>query len=255
MGAGWRLAQSLMTISDDLAPGDVHVWRIGLRQPDGVLRSCWRLLASDERLRARRYRFEGGCRSFVVGRGAMRDILSRYVGTAPARLRFAYTSAGKPHFPLETGSAVTFNLTHSSELAVLAVAKSIRVGVDVERRGSHLGVMVYADRFLAPGEAAVLRAVGPADKADAFLDCWTRKEAYLKAGGEGLSMPLDAFDVAFGPGVRPALLRVDGDPHEPSRWSLYALEIDPEYRGALFLEGHAHAVRHCTWTWGRPPAE
>jgi len=224
--------------------GEVHIWRIDLDQADAERRRCWALLSPDERERAMRFRFAVHRRRFTVAHGALREILGQYAAADPRDLRFGAGENGKPFLESEP---VTFNLSHSAELAVLAVGTDVRIGVDVEHQRADSDHLAIADRFFSPREAAVLRAIDPESRPDAFLECWTRKEAYIKALGAGLSIALDSFDVAFGPGVAPAFLRVDGDPDAPLRWTLHDVDIDPGYRAALMVEGRGHGLLRRAW--------
>ena len=231
-----------------LAENQVDVWRIDLAgQGYGIHRyRC--LLSQDEIQRADRFHFERHRRRFTVARAAMREILGRYTDAAPQKLVFSYGAKGKPELSGQPGkSSIRFNLSHSDEVALLAVARSLTLGIDIEFVNPEVATEEIAERFFSASEVDILRAVPPTERAAAFFSCWTRKEAYIKALGEGLSVPLDSFEVAFGPGVAAALLEVRVDPDEVKRWSMYDIQIVQGYKAALVVEGKGHGLRHLPW--------
>jgi len=178
----------------------------------------------------------------------MRQIVSRYAGLASQDLHFSYGINGKPE--LSRGlehRGVKFNLSHSADLALLAITHGLPVGVDIERINAQFAIDEIAKRFFSAIEVQILRALPNADRTEAFFSCWTRKEAYLKAVGEGLSVPLDSFAVAFAPGIHGALLQVKADPAEAGRWSMYNLEVKSGYRAALVVKGKDHHLQQREW--------
>jgi 4'-phosphopantetheinyl transferase len=225
---------------------EVHVWSASLLQPEEVLESLRTLLDDEERRRADRFSFEKGRRQFTVGRGLLRIILGRYLATDPSRLRFRYNPYGKPELEGESGT-LTFNLSHSGEIVLYAVGRGRPLGVDVETIRPDFATDGVAERFFSPGEVAVLRRLSPEVRTKAFFDCWTRKEAYIKAQGKGMSIPLDAFEVSLAPGAPAALLATRDDPDEAARWSLYELSPGPGYVGALAVAGGRCAMRFADW--------
>ncbi len=225
-----------------LADGEVHVWRVPLDQPADHLEVLRRTLAADERQRAERFHFEKDRRHFVAGRGLLRTILGHYLGRDPGSLQFAYNPQGKPMLVGEGGS-LCFNLAHSHGLALFAVSRGRELGVDLERIRPEFAGEQVARRFFSPREVAALRSLGGERRHEAFFVCWTRKEAYLKATGKGLSLPLDCFDVSLLPGEPAALLATRHDPSEVGRWSLRALSPALGYAGALVVEGSGWRLR------------
>ncbi|HEX5415197.1 MAG TPA: 4'-phosphopantetheinyl transferase superfamily protein, partial [Chloroflexota bacterium] len=203
-----------------------------------------------ERARATRLREIAHRTRFVGVRGWLRTMLAAYLDDAPANLRFTYGSHGKPAIASRNPPDLRFNLSHSADVALLAVTRGREVGVDVElRRG---GKLRLAERFFAADEVARLRSL-PADEQErAFYRCWTRKEAFVKARGEGLSLPLRRFSVTLGPDEPPAILRVEGDSREVTRWSVHALPEIPGYAAALLVEAPIRSPR--CWHWRARPA-
>ncbi len=193
------------------------------------------LLSTDERQRAERFHFERDRRRFVVGRGLLRTVLGRYLQVSPDCLQFRYGPQGKP--ALAGGNGLHFNVSHSGELALYAVALEREVGVDIERIASLKEVDDLAERCFSERENIVLRSLPAERRQQAFYTCWTRKEAYLKATGKGLSLPLDQFDVSVLPEEPAALLNTRPVAEEAARWSLASLEPHPDYMAALAVFG------------------
>ena len=233
----------------ELTPDAVHVWRIGLDISDAVLSRLRDVLADDERQRADRFHFEKDRRHFTTGRGALRTILASYLGLRPEEIRFTYTNYGKP---LLSGAneALRFNLSHSHGLALLAVTLGREIGVDLEfiRDNLERDGELLAERFFSPREVAALRSLPAALRREAFFHCWTRKEAYIKAHGMGLSLPLDQFDVTLHPDEPAALLATRPDPTEAQRWSMRSLLPADGYVGALAVEGHSWRLECGHWS-------
>jgi 4'-phosphopantetheinyl transferase len=227
-----------------LSESEVHVWRVALLQPSPVVQELWHTLDQGERNRAERFRFQRDRERFIVAHGRLRAILGGYLGVAPERLSLCYGAHGKPALAPECGAALSFNMSHAHELALYAIALERSVGVDIEHMRPGIADIAIAERFFSPREVAALQAIPDAERSLAFFTCWTRKEAYIKARGEGLSLPLDQFEVSLTPGAPAALLDVAGDQQERDRWELHALDPGPGYVAALMVEGRGWAL-HC----------
>jgi 4'-phosphopantetheinyl transferase len=196
------------------------------------------LLSHDEQARANRFYLERDRRRFIVARGALRTILGRYLGVEPGQLRFRYESHGKPFLSDDLGAGeLRFNLAHSNELALYAFTCGREIGIDVEYIHPVPDVEQIAARFFSVNENAALRMLPESQRLEAFFDCWTRKEAYIKALGEGLTQPLDQFQVSLIPGERAQLLSVNDVPEKVMRWSMATLSPAPGYVGALAVKG------------------
>jgi 4'-phosphopantetheinyl transferase len=222
-----------------LSREEVHVWRAPLNQPESRVQESFRLLNQDERERAWRFRFPQGRDHFTVARGALRVILSRYLNIPPERLSFRYNAYGKPALQSELAcDDLRFNLSHSRGLALCAVACGYEVGVDVEWIRADLAGEETIARYFSNQEAETIRALPPALRTQAFFNCWTRKEAFIKAVGEGLSYPLDQFTVTVVPGQAARLLSARGGAQEAGRWSLVDLNCGDGYAAALAVERH-----------------
>ena len=243
----WRPPPERPVASDD----EIQVWRMNLDRPASEVQEMRGVLSEDETARAARFVFDRHRARFVAGRAFLRMILGRYVGMEPRRLAFGYGPRGKPFLRKGSdGDSVRFNLSHSGELALLAVIKARRIGVDVERIREVKEHLRLAGRYFAPGEAAAIRALPPDVQYRAFFNCWTRKEAYIKALGTGLACPLDGFEVSLAPGTPAALLRVDDDPGAPSEWFMRALAPGRGFVGAVALRGSEYGVTCWQWRTG-----
>jgi 4'-phosphopantetheinyl transferase len=208
-----------------------------LDQPASTVRRLGESLALDERERAGRFHFDRDRDRFIVGRGALRALLGRYLGMEPGRVAFRYGPQGKPALAEGAGtSPLQFNLAHSQGLALLAIAEGRQIGIDVEVIRPVSEVDQLVGRFFSPRECAEFRRVAEGERLASFYRGWTRKEAYLKATGEGLATPLDQFDVTLAPGEPARLLDVAGRPSEVSRWALLDLDPGPEAIAALAVE-------------------
>ena len=231
-----------------LPEDEVHVWRVDLEQTTGHVDSLVQLLCDEERARAGRFRSREHGAHYAVARGTLRQLLGRYLGALPEELVFSYGAHGKPDLAGDyEGSGLRFNLSHSHQLALFAVAWRREVGIDVEYPRPRVDVERLARRFFAPVEVATLLSLPGDRRREGFYNCWTRKEAYLKARGEGITVSLDSFAVSLVPGEPAELLRCDLDPGEVERWQLRALEAREGYAAAVCAEGADWQLRCREW--------
>ena len=235
----WRAPSAHPALGED----EVHVWRIALEPPPSRVARLERLLDTPERRRALRYRFPEDRRRFIVTRGVLRSLLGAYLGADPGALTFRYGRHGKPALagsPL--ASALRFNVAHSHELALIAVARRRTLGVDLEylRPIDHERL---AARVLGARERAAFDALAEHARRRAFFDAWTRKEAFLKATGQGLSRPLRRLDLA--PTTDGLQIIHAGARH----WALRELHPGPGYTGALAVQGQGGRLVCWRWSW------
>jgi len=231
-----------------LGEDEVHVWRASLRPPPEAVERLEAHLSPDERARAARFRFPELRTAFVAGRGVQREILSRYAGMPPHALAYRESAHGKPRLDGAAGAlGIRFNVSNSGDLALYAVTLRREIGVDLERLKPMPDGIDIARRFFSAPENEVFAGLAEEVRDLAFFHCWTRKEAYIKAVGEGLSMPLDRFDVAFAPGEPARILATRGDEAEAARWSMLELHPGPGYVGALVVEGDGWRTRLYDW--------
>lgn len=234
-----------------LESDEVHVWRSYLDLAASQIQALYQTLSADERSRAERFYFQQDQHRFIAARGILRAILGRYLRVESNQLRFGYGLYGKPALTGECGGEdLRFNLSHSDGLALYAVTRGREVGVDLERIRADFVDEQVAKRFFSPEEVSALQALPAHLQKEAFFNCWTRKEAYIKARGEGLSFPLDKFEVSLSPGAPAALVSTLSDPQEATRWSLHHLFPGPGYVGALAVEGQSWQLK----CWQRPGA-
>lgn len=235
----WETPPQQLTLEAD----EIHVWRAHLDCNESVLGPLEATLASDEKARADRFVFPRDRNAFIATRGILRELLGRYVHLAAVNLEFDYGAQGKPTLRTKSPQqSVQFNVSHSHGVALLAFAPGRHVGVDVELVRPDFAGEKIAERFFSPQEVAELRALPATLQDEGFFLCWTRKEAYIKARGEGLQIPLKSFHVSLTPG-KPELLQAA----DSSRWSLRSLRPDSRYVGAIVGEGQGWRLRG--WEW------
>jgi len=215
----------------ELEPGSVHLWQTPLEDCASEITIPCELLSRDEQEKALRLR-EGRPRNdFVVTRGTLRALLAKYLSAAPQEVEFCYGIHGKPL--LGGNSNLRFNVSHTQGLAIMAFARDRAVGVDVESMSRKTEVKPLAERFFSDSEWQCLRRLSGQELRAAFFRCWTRKEAYIKAKGDGLALPLRQFDVSIAAGDRDALLATRPDPGEAACWTISDVPVTAEYAAAV----------------------
>lgn len=234
----WLTKPSELTLKE----GEVHIWRAPLRLDAVVLDRVRSSLSADEGSRANRFVFAGDRDSFVAARGILRELLGSYTGTAPTELKFDYGPQGKPALGPDC-PPIRFNLSHSHGLAVYAFVRERQLGIDLELIRPEFAGDEIAERYFSPAELAELRALPREARAEGFFLCWTRKEAYVKARGEGLQIPLTSFDVSLTPGKEEELRSEDAP-----CWQLHSFEPGAQYVGALVVEGRGLHLHYWDWT-------
>ncbi len=216
-----------------LTPDTAHVWTIALEDADPDHGT----LSADERVRARRFRFDADRRRFVAAHAALRSVLAGYLDAAPASVVFTTGPRGKPMLDAAIhGAALRFNLSHSHELALVVVARDRDVGIDVERMRVLPELPGIVARFFSAAERATLDRLPPDHRLHAFFRLWTVKEAYLKACGDGLARGLDQLDVELAPDERGASVRALDRPDEGRRWELFSLTPAAGYVAAVAVD-------------------
>ena len=230
--------ESPLTLPED----EVHLWRIDLISVAAGEERWQPILSPDERARAARFHFSKDRQRFIATRALLRTILARYVGSDPAALMFRYSEKDKPSLNL-TGNLIEFNVSHSGGAALLAFARGRALGVDVEQIRENFDPETLAQRFFSVHEQRQLAALAPAEKHHGFFRCWTRKEAYIKATGSGLSLPLGEFDVSLRSGDDNALLATRPNAAEAARWSLRDVPAGDGYLAALCVRGHGWRLK------------
>jgi len=229
----WRLA---------LGEREVQVWTVRLEAGEPEYQATWAWLAPDEATRAARFHFEKHRRSYVLGRAALRMLLAGYLGPAPAKIRFSYGEKGKPALA-DPARRLRFNASNSGDLAVIAFTEGCELGVDVEYiRRPPPDIEKIAERFFSAREAAELMTLPEAERSQGFFNCWTRKEAYIKAVGDGFAVPLASFRVTLRPGVAAQLLELAGSLEAARCWTMHDFIPAPEYIGALAYQDRPRKI-------------
>ena len=218
-----------------LSADEVHLWQATL--DDQLSESLKLVLSEDEISRASKFHFAKDRNHYIVARGLLRKLLAAYLGVGSAELQFLYGEKGKPYLEEIQRRSINFNLAHSHGLAIYAFSQGRELGVDLEFIRDDLADEKIAERFFSSYEISALRNVPAELRKEAFFNCWTRKEAYIKARGEGLSIPLDEFDVSLAPGEPAALLKNHKNTKEISRWKMQSIPVAPGYVAALVVEG------------------
>ncbi len=231
---------------------EVHVWAVPLWVAPEISAAYARTLSADEKTRAARFLFERDQRRFTAGRGALRAILSRYLSCEPGQIQFDYSERGKPSLAATPGKdSLHFNLAHSDELALLAVTQIGSVGVDVEKLRPMKDAEAIAERFFSPRETAQLKALPEQQKHVGFFNLWTRKEAWLKATGQGICDSLSKVEVSLLPD-EPAQLLSLFDDARAADWTLRELNPANGFKAALALR--ARDIELNCWSWPGPTA-
>lgn len=227
-----------------LVAGTVHVWRLYLGLDAPSEQRARALLSPDELQRADRYRAARARRNFVLARAGLRALLGRYTGTPAQELRFVYGEFGKPELAdSSTTKAIRFNLSHSADWALIGVTTGAEIGVDIERRRRMKDMDSVADHWFSDLELKTYYSQSDAMRALTFYRAWTRKEAYIKAIGTGMSYPSKNFDIEIGPGSAARILRIEGDTAAAGGWTLFAFEPAVGYLGAAAVRGTGFELR------------
>jgi 4'-phosphopantetheinyl transferase len=227
---------------------EVHVWGADLDVSPQCLGILRQTLDEAELARAAQFAFERDRRNFVAAHGMLRAVLGRHLAVEPGQIRFSYGPHGKPALANGPDSGyLRFNMSHSGALALYAVARGLEVGVDVELVREDMDCKQIAERFFSPGEVAAIRAIPEGERHEAFFKCWTRKEACVKAVGEGLSIPLDRFEVSAQLGRLKRQVHIGAGAGEGADWWVLDLLPGPGYVAALAARGQGCEVTCRQW--------
>jgi len=222
---------------EGLQKDEIHVWHVLTSLKPDQMDKLAASLSSDELGRAERFRFAKDRARYVIGRGVLRALLADYLGATAKDVRFRYSEKGKPELmPAPGRPGIQFNLAHSGDLVVYGFVKERRVGIDVEEVRFDFRTDEIAERFFSDAEREALRKLPESQRHAGFFRCWTRKEAYLKATGDGLSMPLCDFDVSLAADQPARLLATRPAASEAAKWQMQNLDFGPQYAAALIVE-------------------
>jgi len=231
-----------------LAPHEVQVWLAHLDRGAAMVDRLVGVLSEDERERAGRFHFRRDAMRWIVARGTLRGILAAYLQTEPAAVAFSYSEKGKPTLAERLGrDDLQFSVSHSADLAAFALAVEAPVGVDVERLRDVDDMEGVAERTFSARECTALRDLPRRLRSEGFFNCWTRKEAYVKALGAGLSYPLERFSVSIAPGAPARLESVEDAPAHVRTWTMEALPLRTGFAGAVAVGRPGVRVRCQRW--------
>lgn len=226
--------------------GEIHLWRASLQKEAAHVESLQGLLAADERARARRFHFERDRMQFIIARGVLRLILGRYLSIDPQAVQLTYNQYGKPALSYG-GGTLSFNVAHSHDVVLYSFTCEWGIGVDVEFTNIAVAVERVAYLFFSSDEVEALLELPAHIQHDAFFRVWTRKEAYCKALGFGLSLAPSQYSVTVRPGDSPALLSTATAAHDEDNWSLFDIRLAGDYVGAVAAPGCIQCILKYTW--------
>jgi len=234
----WQSAPHALTIS----PKEIHLWQAWLGIESVQLDIFYQQLSDDEQARSDRFRDQKDRERYIAAHGSLQAILSRYLHVEPIEVTFHRNEFGKPSLQLYGSEDIRFNMSRSDDMSLMAIARGREVGVDIERIRHLNDSMQIAEQFFCPGERSFLRTLEAEGQQEAFFRLWTLKEAFVKGRGQGLSIPLDHFEVAF-QDERPVLLGTqEGVDIDVQDWSLVELNAHPGYAAALAAEGPMRCI-------------
>lgn len=225
----WQIPPNHLMLNDR----EVHIWQASLEVSPDKIGFLYSILSEDEIVRAERFHFENDRRRFIAARATLRLILSRYLSKAPAEITFDYNRFGKPALPAQQASNLRFNLSHANELALYAVSNAHEVGVDIEYIKPNRDTREIIERFFSENEKMEFQHLPEFMRIKAFFSGWTRKEAFIKARGEGLSFPFEKFSVSLHPDQPARLMHIDPDKKDGREWMLKDIPINDAYRAAV----------------------
>lgn len=237
----WLNPPDNLTLSED----EVHIWRAPLDLEESFQSSFLKLLSPDEKSRAQKFRFAKDSRNFINARGILRSLIGKYLEMNPAEISFQYSKFGKP--AIADNHPLQFNVSHSQNIALFAFTKRFHVGVDIECVNPNIEIKDIATKFFSTNEVSNLLALPEDQQPLGFFNCWTRKEAFIKAIGEGLSFPLNQFEVSLEPDKPAKLLATHWDANAVSKWTLYSMTPASNFVGSVVIEGLINQVK--LWNW------
>ena len=228
-----------------LGRGELHVWHGSLNLPEALHCDLEARLTPEEQQRAAKFLTSQAREHFVAARGILRQLLGAYLGIRAEEVAFRYGPHGKPSLARGHDSRICFNASHSGGMGMLVFAEEREVGADLEQMRADAGGMEIAARFFSQEEKAELAKLPPELRNEAFFRCWTRKEAYVKARGEGMGIPLESFTVRFADDREQQMVDETG-----RRWSCYGIELPRGFTGAVVAAGQGWRLRQREWCPG-----
>lgn len=228
-----------------LGEKEIHVWRINFNAQLKAQRFFHDLLNPDEKDRVSKFRFAKDKRKFNISRGVLRILVGEYLEMDPQKVTFRYEKYGKPQLQHET--RMKFNVSHSGDMAIIGFVKDYDIGVDIEHVKNDFNVLDLAENFFSRHEIEMLRTIPPKEQPLAFYRCWTRKEAFIKAEGSGLSFPLHEFTVSMTKDNEAKLEHTDWNPDAKHQWSMFSFKPAQNYIAALAINDSATSFKVFDW--------
>jgi 4'-phosphopantetheinyl transferase len=219
----------------DISKNEIHVYKAFSETSENKLNYFLDLLDTDEKNKADRFKFAKHRNNFISFRAYLRIILSEYLNTHPAKITFSYADKGKPFI---SDSEIKFNISHSDNFAVYAVTSQIEIGIDTEKIKELPDALSIAKNYFSEMEVKQFSEVNENNYKQAFYNCWTRKEAFIKAIGEGLSFPLADFSVSFMPGEAPEMKWIKDKPEESLLWTIINIDLEKEFISSLAIRSN-----------------
>lgn len=230
----------------NLGMNDVHIWHAHTDISEHQLNELFNVLSPEEIDRANRFYFKSDRKQYVVARGILRNVLSYYCDQLPNQHKFVYNHYGKPFLEINN---IRFNVSHSQSRILIGFTNEREIGVDIEYIKTFERAEEIVSRYFSDYEKNEFHKLPDFLKNTAFINCWTRKEAYIKACGIGLSMPLDQFSVSFIPGDPARLIDIKNEKREKDRWTLKDLKYDHNYIAATVVKGHDLIFKDWEISW------
>ena len=225
----------------DFDAESVHIWSIRAIEDKARLDGFIKLLSEDEILRANRYHFEKDRSVYITAKFLLRTLLGNYLGEKPEEITFGYSEFGKPSY--FNDDKLDFNVSHSANRIILGFSKGMDIGVDIEKVKNDFDTLELAENFFSKEEIRILLAFDEADRHMAFFRCWTRKESFIKAVGQGFSYPLDSFAVSMDDDFRAEFLKIDKIPAQENNWKLHSFVPAEGYIAAISTNGQPDTIQ------------
>ena len=242
----WSTASTGLPLSADR----IDVWRANLNASTTELKQYYNLLSADEHKRAERFHFDQDRHRYIIRRSILRSLIASYLETDPVTIEFSYNEYGKPSIGNNMAEPIQFNLSLSNDLALFAFSQQQDIGIDIEKNDIRVVNEKIVQRYFSESESKTLLALPQHQQIFAFYNAWTRKEAWVKARGMGLSIPLDSFTVSLSPDEPAKLIAVASDSTSANDWSMVALTPAPDYTAALAVRGPCNQLQ--LFDWQRP---
>lgn len=224
-----------------LSENEIHIWLVDLETQLQNLKAYWSYLSKIEQSRAIKFRFESHKNNYIIRTGILRILLSNHLMCQPNEIEFEVGEFGKPKL---NNSTLTFNLSHSKSKALIALTQNIEIGIDLEYIDASIDAKTIAIHFFSNDEMKQLYTLNNENLADEFFNIWSKKEAFIKAIGTGLTYPLDAFDVSLDTLEKKALTRIKNSTKEAQKWNLFSIKTFNNYAGAIAYKGKAKQIHY-----------